>query len=130
MPCPLIDRPPAGGDVGFLDELRPRVQDLLEHLPALTPEVLAAFARRLETTALAAGGLVCFGAIAGVWFNVTRSCWLAVDANPITIAAAGAVPPLITLLASPAVDVQDAAAGALRNLAMNGACMRVRLLRG
>jgi vacuolar protein 8 len=35
------------------------------------------------------------------------------DANQIAIAAAGAVPPLIAILASPSVDAQFAAAGAL-----------------
>ena len=41
------------------------------------------------------------------------------DENRITIAAAGAVPPLIALLASSSVEVQRAAAGALCNLAGN-----------
>ena len=45
-------------------------------------------------------------------------------ANKITMAGAGAVPPLIALLASPSIDVQEAAAEALMNLAENGTCAR------
>jgi hypothetical protein len=36
------------------------------------------------------------------------------------LVAAGAVPPLILLLDSPSVEVQQAAAGALSNFAFNG----------
>ena len=55
--------------------------------------------------------------------SVTLLCVCPADANQITIAAAGAVPPLIALLASLSVEVQGAAAGALRNLAANnGTC--------
>ena len=42
------------------------------------------------------------------------------DENKITIAAAGAVEPLVALLASPAVGVQRGAALALVRLASNG----------
>ena len=42
--------------------------------------------------------------------------------NKVTIVAAGAIAPLVQLLGSPAPGVQQAAAGALRNLAVNGAC--------
>ncbi len=41
------------------------------------------------------------------------------DENKVTIATAGAVPPLIALLKSPSAGVQEAAAGALRNLGVN-----------
>ena len=44
------------------------------------------------------------------------------DANLVAIAAAGGIAPLVQLLGSPAADVQGAAAGALANLAENGAC--------
>ena len=44
------------------------------------------------------------------------------DANLVAIAAAGGIAPLVQLLGSPAADVQGAAAGALANLAGNGAC--------
>ena len=50
---------------------------------------------------------------------------LCADANDITIVAAGAVPPLIALLASPSVDVQRAASGALNSLAVNGTRARL-----
>ena len=53
---------------------------------------------------------------------ITLLCVCPADANKITIAAAGAVPPLIALLASPSVDVQRAAAGVLRNISANGTC--------
>ena len=46
--------------------------------------------------------------------------------NMITIAAAGAVEPLVALLVSPAVRVQGAASGALQQLGLNGARARVR----
>lgn len=41
------------------------------------------------------------------------------DDNKIAIAAAGAIPPLIALLALPSLNVQRSAAWALRNLAWN-----------
>ncbi len=53
---------------------------------------------------------------------ITLLCVCPADANKITIVAAGAVPPLIALLASPSVEVQGAAARALCNLACNGTC--------
>ena len=43
------------------------------------------------------------------------------DANRISIAAAGGIPPLIALLHSPVAGVAEAAVGALRNLSFNGA---------
>ena len=54
-----------------------------------------------------------------------RVMWRA-DDNAIAIVAAGAVDPLVALLVSPAVGVQEAAAGVLQNLAVNGARARVR----
>ena len=41
------------------------------------------------------------------------------DENNVAIAAAGAIPPLVTLLESPSAGVQEASARALRNLAYN-----------
>ena len=52
-------------------------------------------------------------------------CARPVAANAITIADAGAVPPLIALLASPSIGVQQQAAGALKHLAENGTCLRL-----
>ena len=56
--------------------------------------------------------------------------WREAD-NQIAIAAAGAVGPLVALLVSPAVRVQEAAAQALLNLACNGvlACALRRALK-
>ena len=59
------------------------------------------------------------------WSHGCRVMWRA-DENKITIAAAGAVEPLVALLASPAVGVQEAAVAALVILAGNGARARVR----
>ena len=42
--------------------------------------------------------------------------------NKVTIVAAGAIAPLVQLLGTPAPGVQQAAAGALRKLAVNCAC--------
>ena len=53
------------------------------------------------------------------WSHGCRVMWRAAE-NAITIAAAGAVEPLVALLASPAVDVQRGAAWALAGLASNG----------
>ena len=46
----------------------------------------------------------------------------AADANRVAIAAAGGIKPLIALIGSPFAEVQEAAAGALRNLSSNGVC--------
>ena len=43
--------------------------------------------------------------------------------NRVTIAAAGAIEPLVELLRSPAAGVREESAWALRNLAVNGACV-------
>ena len=42
--------------------------------------------------------------------------------NKVTIAAAGAIEPLVALLGSPAAGVREESAWALRNLAWKGAC--------
>ena len=44
------------------------------------------------------------------------------DENRVTIAAAGAIEPLVELLRSPAAGVQEESAWALRDLAWKGAC--------
>ena len=53
---------------------------------------------------------------------VRRLVYSRVDAaeNCVSIAAAGAIGPLVTLLGSPSARVQEASAAALGNLAFNG----------
>ena len=53
-------------------------------------------------------------AAAGALWNLCAN-----DENKVTIAMAGAVPPLIAQLKSPSAGVQEAAAGALGNLSAN-----------
>ena len=51
----------------------------------------------------------------------TCARWRRADANEVAIAEAGAIGPLVGMLASPTDGVRTSAAGALRNLAVNGA---------
>lgn len=57
-----------------------------------------------------------------VTMSLSRCHWRGAAEHRRIIAAAGAVPPLVALLVSPAIKVQEASAGALGNLAVaNGA---------
>ncbi len=51
----------------------------------------------------------------------TGARWRRADANAVAIAEAGAIGPLVGMLASPTDGVRTSAAQALRNLAANGA---------
>ena len=51
----------------------------------------------------------------------TCARWRRADANEVAIAEAGAIGPLVGMLASPTDGVRTSAAEALRNLAANGA---------
>jgi hypothetical protein len=89
-------------------------------VPRLIPLLASANVQAQEAAAGALRNLAWNGTQASSCYFVTVIHVPRVDANQAMIAAAGAVRPLIALLASPSVSVQGLAADALRNLAWNG----------
>ena len=63
----------------------------------------------------------CHVCVASAWCCPTAPLEACAAENRVTIAASGAIRPLVTLLGSPSADVQEQSAGALWGLVYNGA---------